>query len=262
MRRTALITGATSGIGAAFARLLASENFDLVLVARDIERLESRRNELLALNPEISIEVLSADLASEAGISRVEERIRAGISVLINNAGFGINKSFTRSTGENERALLSVLVTAPLRLTHSILNRSPLEGESEDVRDRDLIIINVSSVASWIAGGSYSASKSYLTVLSESLHTELAGSRVKVLALCPGFTRTEFHQRGRMKMSGLPQFLWMSADEVAEIGWRDALAGKAISVPGWQYKALSTFARFAPRPWVRRIGMNLRKKQR
>lgn len=262
MRRTALVTGATSGIGASFARLLAAENHDLVLVARDVARLDSRRNELLTLNPGISIDILSADLATEMGISRVEERIRAGVSVLINNAGFGINKGFTRSTGEDEMALLSVLVTAPLRLTHSILNRSPLEGESDDVRERDIIVINVSSVASWIAGGTYSASKSYLTVLSESLHTELSESKVKVLALCPGFTRTEFHQRGRMKMSGLPQFLWMSADEVAEIGWRDALAGKAISVPGWQYKALSSIARFAPRPWIRRIGMNLRKKQR
>ena len=99
-------------------------------------------------------------------------------------------------------------------------------------------------------------------MLSESLHTEFARTKVKVLALCPGFTRTEFHQRGRMKMSGLPRFLWMTSDEVAKIGWADAVAGKAISVPGWHYKTLSTIARFAPRPLVRKIGMNLRKKQR
>ena len=262
MKKTALVTGATSGIGASFARLLATEDHDLVLVARDRSRLESRRDELLALNPGIEIEVLSADLATDEGISRVEGRIQSGVSVLINNAGFGINKGFTRSAIESERDLLSVLVTAPLRLTHSLLNRSAIEGEPDEIHERDLVIINVSSVASWIAGGTYSASKSYLTVLSESLHTELSGGNVKVLALCPGFTRTEFHQRGRMKMSALPKFLWMSADEVAEIGWRDALSGKAISVPGWHYKTLSVIARFAPRPLVRKVGMNLRKKQR
>jgi len=262
MKHTALITGATAGIGESFARLMAKEGFDLVLVARDHARLHERRSEILAEYPEISIEVLSADLSTEAGMVLVEERIKSGVTVLINNAGFGINKGFTRSAIESEKDLLAVLVTAPMRFTHALLNREAIEGEASDVKDRDLTIINVSSVASWIAGGTYSAAKSYLTVLSESLHTELAGSKVKVLALCPGFTRTEFHQRGRMKMSGLPHFLWMSADEVTRIAWQDAQSGKAISVPGWHYKIISAIARFAPRPWVRKIGMNLRVKQR
>lgn len=257
-RGRALVTGATAGIGASFARLLAREGYDLLLVARDLERLHERKDELLRSHPRLSIEVLSADLATESGISAVESEIKSGISVLINNAGFGINKSFTKSQIESEKDLLSVLVTAPVRFTHAALATG---GEGE-LREKELIIINVSSVASWIAGGTYSAAKSYLTVLSESLHTELSGSKVKVTALCPGFTRTEFHQRGRMRMSGLPNFLWMSADQVSEIGWRDALAGKAISVPGWHYKTISGIARFAPRPWVRRIGMNLRVKQR
>lgn len=262
MKQTALITGATAGIGESFARLLAREGFDLVLVARDHARLNERRTEILKTYPDLSIEVISADLSTESGICNVEERIRSGISVLINNAGFGINKGFTRSTSESEKDLLAVLVTAPLRFTHALLNREALPGEPEEIKERDLTIINVSSVASWIAGGTYSAAKSYLTVLSESLHTELAGSNVKVLALCPGFTRTEFHQRGRMKMSGLPEFLWMNADEVTHIAWKDAQSGKAISVPGWHYKIISSIARFAPRPWVRKIGMNLRVKQR
>lgn len=124
------------------------------------------------------------------------------------------------------------------------------------------IIINVSSVAGWIAGGSYSAAKSYLTVLSESLHTELAPTNVTVIALCPGFTRTEFHQRGKMRMSGLPQFMWLDADRVVAKTWLDALAGKALSIPGWQYGILTTFARFGPRPLVRKIGINVRVKQR
>jgi short-subunit dehydrogenase len=123
-------------------------------------------------------------------------------------------------------------------------------------------IVNVSSVASWIAGGSYSAAKSYLTVLTESLHTELRSTKVKISALCPGFTRTEFHKRGRMKMNGLPNFMWLSAEKVVSKSWRDVNAGKVISIPGWQYLILSSISRFGPRPMVRRIGMNVRKKQR
>jgi short-subunit dehydrogenase len=123
-------------------------------------------------------------------------------------------------------------------------------------------IVNVSSVASWIAGGSYSAAKSYLTVLTESLHTELRSTKVKISALCPGFTRTEFHERGRMKMNGLPNFMWLSAEKVVSKSWRDVNAGKVISIPGWQYLILSSISRFGPRPMVRRIGMNVRRKQR
>ena len=257
-RGRALVTGATAGIGASFAALLAREGYDLLLVARDLERLNSRSDELRSAHPGITVEVLQADLATEDGITRVESEISDGISVLINNAGFGINKSFTRSQIEHEKDLLSVLVTAPLRLTHRAIGAS----QGDEMNDRELLIINVSSVASWIAGGTYSAAKSYLTVLSESLHTELSETKTKVMALCPGFTRTEFHQRGRMKMSGLPTFLWMTADEVTEIAWRDLHAGKAVSVPGWHYKIISGIARSAPRPWVRRIGMNLRVKQR
>jgi short-subunit dehydrogenase len=123
-------------------------------------------------------------------------------------------------------------------------------------------IINVSSVAAWIAGGSYSAAKSYLTVLSESLHTELKETEVKVLALCPGFTRTEFHQRGKMKMGAVPSSFWLSAERVVSDAWDAARKGRAISVPGRQYKVLSFISRFAPRPLVRKVGMNVRVRQR
>jgi len=123
-------------------------------------------------------------------------------------------------------------------------------------------IINVSSIASFIAGGTYSASKSYLTVLSESLHTELLGTDVKISALCPGFTRTEFHQRGRMKMKGLPEFMWLNSDQLVATAWSDAQSGKAVSVPGWQYKLLVGIISSAPRRFVRKIGMNLRRRQR
>jgi len=145
-------------------------------------------------------------------------------------------------------------VRTPMRLMHVAL-----PGMKE--RNKG-VIINVSSVAGWIAGGTYSASKSYLTVLSESLHTELAATNVKVSALCPGFTRTEFHQRGGMSMKALPTFMWLNSDKLVATAWKDAIAGKAISVPGWQYRILTFVMRNAPRQLVRKIGMNVRIKQR
>jgi short-subunit dehydrogenase len=174
--------------------------------------------------------------------------------VLINNAGFGIKQSFTDSEIKKEQELLDVLVTAPMRLTHAVLPQM-LKRDSG-------VIVNVSSVASWIAGGTYSAAKSYLTVFSEYLNTELKRTNVKVSALCPGFTRTEFHQRGKMRMTGLPKFMWLSTDQVVTKSWKDAKVGKAICIPGWQYLILSTIARMAPRPIVRKAGVNVRRKQR
>jgi short-subunit dehydrogenase len=253
---TALITGATAGIGAEYAKHLAKEGYDLVLVARDKQRL-SAVSKSLAKEFGVKTEILIADLTKSAQLAKVEKRLASTlkpIEVLINNAGFGINKSFLESTREAEQALLDVLVTAPMRLTHSVL---PI------MKQRNLgTIVNVSSVASWIAGGTYSAAKSYLTVFTESLHTELRGTKVKISALCPGFTRTEFHHRGKMKMSGLPKFMWLSAEKVVAHSWKAAKSGKAIAIPGWQYLILSSISRFGPRPMVRRIGMNVRKKQR
>ena len=252
----ALITGATAGIGAQYARLLAKEGFDLILVARNKNRLASTAK---SLNKEfgVKVEVLPADLTKPVQLEKVRKRLSDSmkpIEVLINNAGFGINKSFLVSDLSDEQGLLDVLVTAPMRLTHAVL---PIMKERNSGT-----IVNVSSVASWIAGGSYSAAKSYLTVLTESLHTELRPTKVKISALCPGFTRTEFHERGRMKMNRLPNFMWLSAEEVVSKSWRDVNAGKVISIPGWQYLILSSISRFGPRPMVRRIGMNVRKKQR
>jgi len=252
----ALITGATAGIGAQYARLLAKEGFDLILVARNKNRLASTAK---SLNKEfgVKVEVLPADLTKPVQLEKVRKRLSDSmkpIEVLINNAGFGINKSFLVSDLSDEQGLLDVLVTAPMRLTHAVL---PIMKKRNSGT-----IVNVSSVASWIAGGSYSAAKSYLTVLTESLHTELRPTKVKISALCPGFTRTEFHERGRMKMNRLPNFMWLSAEEVVSKSWRDVNAGKVISIPGWQYLILSSISRFGPRPMVRRIGMNVRKKQR
>jgi len=124
------------------------------------------------------------------------------------------------------------------------------------------VVINVSSIAGFIAGGAYSASKAYLTVLSESLSTELSATNIKICALCPGFTRTEFHQRGRMKMAGLPNFMWLNSDFLVAKAWKDATSGKPVSIPGWQYKTLVGIISMVPRAAVRHLGMNLRVKQR
>jgi len=254
MSSWALVTGATSGIGESFTRLLASNKYNIVLVARDFPRLQERAAALEAKFG-IKTHVIQADLATDDGCLKVEKYILENqIDVLINNAGFGTNKAFTMSTLEVEQQLLDVLVRTPMRLMHVALPLMKARNNG--------IIINVSSVAGYIAGGTYSASKSYLTVLTESLHTELAATNVKVSALCPGFTRTEFHQRGKMSMKGLPNFLWLNSDRLVEQSWRDALKGKAVSVPGWQYKLLVLIVQTVPRSIVRKVGMNVRVKQR
>jgi len=254
MNSWALVTGATAGIGESFSRLLAAKNYNLVLVARDLPRLHERAAALEAKFG-IKTHLIQADLATDEGCLRIEKYILENqIDVLINNAGFGTNKAFTMSTLEIEQQLLDVLVRTPMRLMHIAL---PLMKQRNNG-----IIINVSSVAGYIAGGTYSASKSYLTVLSESLNTELSATNVKVSALCPGFTRTEFHQRGKMSMKGLPNFLWLNPDRLVEQSWRDALKGKAVSIPGWQYKLLVLIVETMPRSIVRKVGMNMRAKQR
>lgn len=254
MQSWALVTGATVGIGESFTRLLAHNGYNIVLVARDLPRLQERAKGLES-SFGIETKVIQADLATDAGCKSIEDFIANNrIDVLINNAGFGINKAFTMSQLDIEQQMLDVLVRTPMRLMHIAL-----PGMKERSKG---VIINVSSVAGWIAGGTYSASKSYLTVLSESLHTELASTNVKVSALCPGFTRTEFHQRGRMSMKGLPAFMWLNADKLVATAWKDAVAGKAVSVPGWQYRLLTFLMRNIPRSLLRKVGMNVRIKQR
>ena len=254
MASWALVTGATAGIGESFTRLLAENNYNIVMVARDLQRLEERARGLES-KFNISTHVIQADLATESGCAVIEQYISNNqIDVLINNAGFGLNKAFTMSSLEAEQQMLDVLVRTPMRLMHAVL-----PGMKE--RNKG-VVINVSSVAGYIAGGSYSASKSYITVISESLNTELAGTNVKVSALCPGFTRTEFHQRARMSMKGLPNFMWLNADELVKKAWSDALRGEAVSIPGWQYRVLTFVIQAVPRSLVRKVGMNLRAKQR
>jgi len=254
MQSWALVTGATVGIGESFTRLLAQNGYNIVLVARDLPRLHERAKGLES-NFGIETKVIQADLATDAGCKTIEDFITNNqIDVLINNAGFGLNKAFTMSQLDAEQQMLDVLVRTPMRLMHVALPAMKERNKG--------VIINVSSVAGWIAGGTYSASKAYLTVLTESLHTELSSTNVKVSALCPGFTRTEFHQRGGMSMKGLPAFMWLNADKLVATAWKDAVAGKAVSVPGWQYQLLTFLMRNIPRSLLRKVGMNVRIKQR
>jgi len=254
MASWALVTGATAGIGESFCRLLADNNYNIVLVARDLPRLQERATQLQA-KFNIETHVIQADLSTDAGCSVVEQYLASNqVDVLINNAGFGLNKAFTMSELKAEQEMFDVLVRTPMRLMHVVLPGMKQRNKG--------VVINVSSVAGYIAGGSYSAAKSYLTVITESLHTELANTNIKVSALCPGFTRTEFHQRGRMSMKGLPSFMWLNSDKLVAKAWSDALKGKAVSIPGWQYQLLVFVIQALPRSIIRKVGMNLRAKQR
>lgn len=252
MKKWALITGATVGIGDCFARLLAAEGYNLVINARNAEKLNERA-EFLRSTFGIEVEILPADLAVEC--EKVENYIATrDIEVLVNNAGFGLNQSFLSSAIEDEERVLDVLVRAPMRLMHEVLPQ---------MRKRDSgIVINVSSTAAFIAGGHYSAAKAYVTVMSESLHTQMLPTNVNVLSLNPGFVHTEFHQRAGMKMGAIPNFMWLDGDFLVKKAWADAKKGKAISIPGWQYKILRAIIALAPRPTVRKMGMTLRTKQR
>ena len=252
MAQIALITGATVGIGDSFARLLASEGYNLIINARDGVKLNERA-EFLRSTYGVEVTVFAADLSTDC--EKVEALIKSThIDVLINNAGFGIKQSFLKSDLADEQRVLDVLVRAPMRLTHAVLPQMKERGSG--------IILNVSSTASFIAGGHYSAAKSYLTVLSESLHSELRGTGVSVTALCPGFTHTEFHQRAGMKMGKLPNFMWLDVDPMVKAAWGDTKKGRPISIPGWQYKILRFIIATTPRRYVRRIGISLRSKQR
>ncbi|MEI7778343.1 MAG: SDR family oxidoreductase [Actinomycetes bacterium] len=245
---TALITGATAGIGAAFARRLAADGFDLVLVARDVDRLETTATDLQARH-RIAVEVLPADLSDLEACDRVGARLAdmaRPIDVLVNNAGFATKGSFVSVDLTAEQNMLDVLVRATMRLTHAALPAMIERGTGS--------VINVSSVASFIASGTYSAAKAWVTVFSESIDAELRGTGVRVTALCPGYTHTEFHDRAGLEMGSLPEWLWLDADDVVAAGLKSVRRGRPVSVPGVQYKVLAALARYSPRPLVRRIG--------
>lgn len=242
---TALVTGATAGIGREFALQLAARGDGLVLVARDVPRLEAFADELRAAHG-VDVEILPADLARRDDVGRVAERLAssdAPVDVLVNNAGYSLKKSFLDNEVEVEEAVFDVLARAVLVLSHAA-------GRAMRSRGRGGII-NVSSVASLLTSGTYSANKSYVSVFTEGLAAELAGTGVTATALCPGFTHTEFHERADLDMSKLPSFMWLDAPRLVRDALADVAKGKVVSVPGRQYKAMYTALRVIPRPLVR-----------
>lgn len=236
---TALITGATAGIGNSFARLLAAQGYDLVLVARDEARLHRLADELHAQYG-VHAEPFRADLARYDECAWVEQRLSDGnrpIEVLINNAGYGLNARFVGDTMLAEQGMFDVLARAVLRLSHAAVGGMVQRGSGT--------IINVTSVAAWWHRSTYSAAKSYVLVLSKSLRQEVKRNGVNVTALCPGFTRTEFHARGAFDMRRMPKFMWLDADRVAADAWSDSQKGRAVSVPGKLYKAMHWLMKFS-----------------
>jgi short-subunit dehydrogenase len=243
----ALVTGATAGIGAAFARLLAREGYDLVLVARDEQRLLAIAAEIRA-SVRVPSEILVADLSTSAGMKVVEDRLSdetRPVEVLVNNAGYALGKPFRETTTDEDQALLNVLVTAPLRLTHAVLPLMLTRGRGR--------LINIGSVAAYLPGSTYAAAKSWLSVFSESLHQQLAGTGVMVSVIAPGYTHTEFHERAGIDLSVVPEAMWLEAAHVAEQAWADVNRGKLVSIPGLQYRTLMTVVQYLPRPLVRNI---------
>lgn len=253
---TALVTGASAGIGREFCRQLAARGHDLIVVARDGTRLQALAAELIERHG-VTVEVLVADLARDADVDRVVERIAQAdsLALLVNNAGFGTTGSVATAPPGPQEQMLRVHVLAPMRLT-----RAALPGF---LGRRRGAVVNVSSVASFIySPGSvnYCASKAYLTTFTEGLALELEGTGVRAQALCPGFTRTEFHQRMGPDAGSRPKSMWMTAESVV----RASLAqldrnGPVICVPGLGYKLLVGALRLLPR---RAIGWLTRRQRR
>lgn len=247
---TALVTGATAGLGAEFARQLAGSGHNLIIVARDETRLAATRDDLAARHG-VQVEVLPADLTTEAGCDAVSARVsdaQRPVDVLVNNAGFGMYRVFGAAPLAAEERQLDLNVRAVLRVTHAAVRAMTGRGSGR--------IVNVSSVAGFVPRGSnatYSASKAWVTMFSEGLAVQLRDSGVTVTAICPGFTRTEFHERANADMSRVPERLWLDAADVVRAGLAAAFAGKPVSVPSRQYKSLLLAARLVPRPMLRRV---------
>ncbi len=244
-----MITGATAGIGREFAEQLAARGHDLVIVARDADQLAMVRTEIEATHG-IGVETIAADLSDRAALGRVAERAGsagAPLEVLVNNAGYGMGRAFLDNDLAAEEAMFDVLARAVLVLSHAAGRAMRERGSGT--------IINVSSVAGWVAGGTYSAAKSWATVFTEGLAGDLAGTGVTVTALCPGFTRTEFQERAGIRTDPFPGFVWLDARRLVADCLRDVERGKVISVPSPLYKALVVGARLAPRRLVRSGGV-------
>lgn len=254
---TALVTGASAGLGAAFARRLASEGCDLILVARTESTLAEVAGQL-SRQYGVECEVLPADLSNIRQCAQVERRLaddNRPVEILVNNAGFGNLQQFTKSDVDDEERMLRVNVRAVMRLAHAALPGMLRRGHGD--------ILNVSSVAGFLpnsGGSTYTASKAYVTSLADSLALDVAGTGVRVSAVCPGFIRSKFHERQGTDTSKIPRQLWLDADVVVATALRDHRRGKVISVPGATYKSVIAATRMIPRTLLRKISVAGRSK--
>ncbi|HEY3671548.1 MAG TPA: SDR family oxidoreductase [Acidimicrobiia bacterium] len=246
----ALVTGASAGIGRAFAVGLAARGHDLVLVARDAARLEELAAELGAAHG-IEAEVLSADLVTDDGVAAVEARLDAvdpAVDILVNNAGFGTFGRFAELDVDREVQEVGLNVVALLRLTHAAL------GAMESRRAG--AILNIASLAAYQpspASATYGATKAFVHSFTHAVHEEARGTGVHVMLVCPGYTHTEFHDRAELGPTDLPEFVWQSADDVVAAALRDLDRGRSVSIPGVLNQAAAAFSSVAPAGITRRV---------
>jgi hypothetical protein len=244
---TALVTGASSGIGEAMARQLATGGTNLVVVARDEARLCALAEELGPAR----VEVLVADLGDPAAVARVEARLASGgdpVDLLVNNAGFGFTGSFVDLDIDRECAVLAVNVTALMRLSHAAGTAMAARGHGG--------ILNVSSVAGFVPAAhnaTYGATKAFVTKFSEALHLELKDRGVHVSCLCPGFTRTEFQERASYDTSRIPATMWDTAEKVAAAGLDGVARNRPVVVPSVKYRYAVAVTKHTPDMVVRRL---------
>lgn len=244
---TVLITGGTSGIGAAFARARARRGDDLVLVARDADRL-AEVADALTREHGVRVETLVADLSVRSDADRVAARLADEahpVEVLVNNAGFSVGASLLSTDMARHDLAAEVMMRSVLLLQGAAGRAMRARGHGT--------IVNVASVAAFVTQGHYSAIKAYVVTLTESLAVELAGTGVRVAVLCPGYVRTEFHARAGIAGSSIPDPLWLDADALVAECLRDIDRGRVVSVPQWRWSAITGVLRVAPRPVVRRL---------
>lgn len=243
---TALVTGATSGIGLAFAGALADEEYDLVLVARDRSRLDDVAADLRTRGAG-RCEVFAADLGDLDDCRRVETRLAEGdVDLLVNNAGYALGAAFDNTDVEAEQRNLDVLVGAVMRLAHAALGPMLARGAGD--------IVNVSSIAGFLPQGTYGASKAWVTSFSTWANVRYRRRGVRIMALCPGLVHTNFHTVAGGRRPRAPGWMWLEPDEVVEQALGDLRAGRAVSIPTVRYRLLVRAARLVPRGLVEWVG--------
>jgi short-subunit dehydrogenase len=247
---TALVTGASAGIGRAFAEQLAARGSNLVVVSRDAARLDGLAEDLRARHP-VEVECLPADLLVPEGVDAVVRRVRAhdgAVDLLVNNAGMGTFGHFADLDVEQEILEIELNVVALVRLTHAALAAMLERGRGA--------VVNVSSLAAYQPApesATYGATKAFVNSFTQALHEEARAKGVDVMVACPGYTHTEFHDRAGLGPTDLPEFLWQAPEQVARSALRDLDRRRAVSIPGGLNKAAAAFSSVSPAGLTRKV---------